>query len=85
MARSKWKGPYVDTKLLKSTGNYKPNQTIYTQSRSSTIIPAFIGMIFKVHNGKIFYKLKVTEGMVGFKLGEFAPTRKFFSFKKSKK
>lgn len=84
MSRSKWKGPYVDSALLEAVNSSKPTQIITTKSRNSTIIPIFVGLSFKVYNGKIFYQIKITEEMVGYKLGEFAPTRKTFSFKKAK-
>lgn len=80
MARSKWKGPFVDMKLFK--GKKKKLKT--TTSRCSEIIPSFVGMSFNVHNGKNFSKIEITKEMVGFKLGEFSPTRKKFSFKKKK-
>lgn len=85
MTRSKWKGPYVDNHLLQSLKNYKLNKIIFTKSRNSTIIPAFVNKTFNVYNGKIYQKLAITEEMVGYKLGEFVPTRKNFSFKKLKK
>ncbi|RKZ21510.1 30S ribosomal protein S19 [bacterium] len=80
MGRSLKKGPYVDPKLLKKvkkmleTGEKKP---IRTWARRSTIPPEFVGFTFEVHNGKDFIPVYVTEEMVGHKLGEFAPTRKF--------
>jgi len=58
---------------------------IQTDSRSSTIIPSFVGKIFLIHNGKNYYKLKILDEMIGHKLGEFVPTRKTFTFKKQKK
>ncbi len=82
MPRSSKKGPYVDEKLLKkvmtmeSTGGKK---IIKTWSRASSIHPAFVGHTFGVHNGKQHVPVFVTEDMVGHKLGEFAPTRKFRS------
>lgn len=85
MPRSKWKGPYVDNQLLQSLKNYKLNNIIFTKSRNSTIIPSFVNKTFNVYNGKIYQKLTITEEMVGYKLGEFVPTRKNFSFKKLKK
>jgi small subunit ribosomal protein S19 len=87
MSRSKWKGPFIDHNLFKDRKkNYKKSQnTIKTISRSSEIVPKFIGINFNIHNGKNFLKTEVTEEMVGFKLGEFAPTRKKFSFKKKNK
>ena len=88
MSRAKWKSPYVEKSLLikffdkKNITQYKPE--ISTNSRSSTIIPGFIGHFFNVHNGKTFSKIQITENMIGRKLGEFSPTRKKFSFKKKK-
>jgi len=85
MARSKWKGPYINKELLESIKNYKKNKQVFTNSRNSTIIPVFVNKTINVHNGKIYQKLKIVENMVGYKLGEFVPTRKNFSFKKNKK
>ena len=85
MSRAKWKNPYVSKVLLNNFNNLeKLNKSINTKSRSSTIIPRFIGYNINVHNGKIFINIKITDNMVGKKLGEFAPTRKIFSFKKKK-
>jgi len=84
MTRSKWKGPHVDSKLLINKHGHEIYKVISTRSRSSTVIPRFVGKTFKVHNGKTFYQIKIIEEMVGHKLGEFAPTRKNFSFKKTK-
>lgn len=87
MSRAKWKGPYIEKFLLekiKKSSNYFNNE-IKTFSRKSFITPKFIGLSFKVYNGKTFLKVKVTEEMVGYKLGEFSPTRKKFTFKKKKK
>ncbi len=80
MARSLKKGPYVHHKLLKKvekSRQTKKNQVIKTWSRSSMIIPDFIGLTIAVHNGKAFVPVYLTENMVGHKLGEFAPTRTF--------
>lgn len=79
MARSISKGPYADFKLLKKIQALKPGDKtiIKTWSRNSMITPEMVGYIFGVHNGKIFIEVAVTEEMVGHKLGEFAPTRKF--------
>ena len=79
MPRSLKKGPYVDQKLLKKIKNLKPDQgvVIKTWSRASTIIPEMVGFVFGVHNGKEFISVRVTEDMVGHKLGEFSPTTKF--------
>ena len=80
MARSIKKGPFVDKHLMKKVeaaqkGSKK--DMIKTWSRRSTIFPNFVGLTFGVHNGKEFIPVYVTEDMVGHKLGEFAPTRKF--------
>ncbi|MEX2054300.1 MAG: 30S ribosomal protein S19 [Candidatus Colwellbacteria bacterium] len=79
MARSAKKGPYVDPKLMKKVaaagaGNKTP---IKTWSRASAISPEMVGYVFGVHNGRAFIDVLVTEDMVGHKLGEFSPTRKF--------
>ena len=80
MSRSVWKGPFVDPSLLKKvekqrlSGNSVP---IKTWSRRSTITPEFIGISFLIHNGKKFIPIKISEEMVGHKLGEFSPTRQF--------
>ncbi len=80
MARSLKKGPYVHYKLLKkvemNVANNKKS-VIKTWSRSSMIIPDFVGQTFAVHNGKQFVPVFITENMVGHKLGEFSPTRSF--------
>ena len=80
MSRSVWKGPFVDPSLLKKVENLK-SQTkpmpIKTWSRKSTIIPEFIGVSFLIYNGKKFIPIKISEEMVGHKLGEFSPTRQF--------
>ncbi len=79
MARSLKKGPYVDEKLLKKVKESKPGDTtqIKTWSRDCTITPEMVSFTFGVHNGKNFTPVKVTENMVGHKLGEFSPTTKF--------
>lgn len=79
MARSAKKGPYVDEKLLKKVEKTTPNskEVIKTWARASEISPEMIGFAFGVHNGKDFITVKVTEEMVGHKLGEFSPTKKF--------
>ena len=80
MSRSKKKGPFVATKLLRKvlkqeeTGSHEP---IRTWSRACQIVPEFVGHVFEVHNGKDFIKVSVNENMVGHRLGEFALTRKF--------
>jgi len=79
MARSVKKGPYVSESLKKKIGRTKKgsNKVIKTWSRESTITPKMVGFTFGVHNGKEHVPVKVTEDMVGHKLGEFAPTTKF--------
>ena len=80
MSRSIWKGPFVDPSLLKKVEKLKDqsNKTpIKTWSRKSTIIPEFVGYSFLIHNGKKFIPIKISEEMVGHKLGEFSPTRQF--------
>ncbi len=82
MARSIHKGPYVDPNLVKKVeeaNQTKSRKVIKTWSRRSTIVPDMIGLTFAVHNGKKFIPVFVTENMVGHKLGEFSPTRTFFS------
>ncbi len=79
MTRSLSKGPYVDPKLLKKIEGKNPMQTgvIKTWSRDSQIAPEMVGFTFGVHNGKNHLDVLVTEDMVGHRLGEFSPTRKF--------
>jgi small subunit ribosomal protein S19 len=80
MARSLKKGPYVFERLLKKVENLNTankKEVIKTWSRRSTIYPDFVGHTFAVHNGKEFIPVFVSEDMVGHKLGEFSPTRKF--------
>ncbi len=80
MARSLKKGPFIDGYLLNKVKNLNESgkkEVIKTWSRRSTIYPEFIGHTFAVHNGKEFIPVYVTEDMVGHKLGEFSPTRKF--------
>ena len=80
MARSVWKGPFVDRHLLKKTEDAKEGRikgVIKTWSRRSTILPQMIGLTFGVHNGNKFIPVLVTDNMIGHKLGEFAPTRTY--------
>ncbi len=80
MARSLKKGPFVDESLMnkvEKNNSADKKEVIKTWSRRSTIFPEFIGNTFAVHNGKEFVPVYVTEDMVGHKLGEFVPTRKF--------
>jgi small subunit ribosomal protein S19 len=77
MTRSLKKGPYIYQKLLGKVKKAKPGEIIKTWSRGSVIAPEMIGFTFGVHNGREFIPVKVTEEMVGHKLGEFSPTTKF--------
>jgi small subunit ribosomal protein S19 len=79
MTRSIKKGPYVDQKLLKKISRIKPEDkaVIKTWSRDSQISPEMVGYTFGIHSGKDFIPVKITEEMVGHRLGEFSPTRKF--------
>ncbi len=79
MARSLKKGPYVDEKLLKKIEGKKPQtaELIKTWSRRSQIAPEMVGFKFGVHNGKTHIEVLVSEDMVGHRLGEFSPTKKF--------
>ena len=80
MSRSLKKGPYISVKLYKKVDamNESGKQSVIkTWSRASMIAPDFVGHTFTVHNGNKFIPVYVTENMVGHKLGEFAPTRKF--------
>jgi small subunit ribosomal protein S19 len=80
MARSVWKGPFVDGYLLEKVEKLRASgrhDSIKTWSRRSTILPQFVGITFQVHNGKTFIPVSVREEMVRHKLGEFAPTRTF--------
>jgi small subunit ribosomal protein S19 len=81
MSRSLKKGPFVDPKLAKKVGALvKDDRTIIkTWARSCTIPPEFVGRTIAVHNGKVHVPVFITENMVGHKLGEFSPTRKFRS------
>ena len=80
MSRGIWKGPFVHPSLLKKVDKLKSGdrkKPIKTWSRNSTIIPEFVGHSFLIHNGKSFIPITISEEMVGHKLGEFSPTRKF--------
>ncbi|EKD33081.1 MAG: hypothetical protein ACD_76C00094G0012 [uncultured bacterium] len=80
MSRSIKKGPYINDKLLEKVQKSKPgDKPIKTWCRACTISPEMVGYSFAVHNGKLFITVKVVENMVGHKLGEFSPTRKFIS------
>lgn len=80
MARSVWKGPFVDGYLIKKATKILSGgkrEVIKTWSRRSTIIPMFVGLTFNVYNGKKHIPVSVREEMVGHKFGEFSPTRIF--------
>ncbi len=79
MSRSLKKGPYVDEKLLKKVLKLKAGDktVIKTWARSCSVTPEMVGFTIGVHNGKDFVQVRVVENMVGHKLGEFSPTRKF--------
>src|SRR5271168_4852219 len=78
MSRSLKKGPFVDPKLLEKVAKQKSDGgTIKTWSRASEISPEMVGYTFAVHNGKTFIDVRVSEEMVGHRLGEFSPTKKF--------
>ena len=88
MARSVWKGPFVDGYLLKKADTSRAsgrNEIIKTWSRRSTIMPQFVGLTFGVYNGHKFLPVLVTENMIGHKFGEFAPTRTFHGHAADKK
>jgi len=88
MARSLKKGPFVDPSLqrkVEKSAASGSKQVIRTWSRRSMITPEFVGMTFHVHNGKLFVPVFITENMVGHRLGEFSPTRKFTGHSGAKK
>ena len=88
MARSIWKGPFVDGYLLKKVQDVVKTGSrtaIKTWSRRSTILPQFVGLNFAVHNGKKFIPVFITEEMVGQKLGEYSPTRSYYGHTADKK
>ena len=88
MARSLRKGPFVDPSLQDKIDRLLAagaKQVVKTWSRRSMITPDFVGLTFHVHNGKLFMPVFVTENMVGHRLGEFAPTRKFTGHSSDKK
>ena len=88
MARSVWKGPFVEGSLIKKAEKARQtvrSEVIKTWSRASTVTPEFVGMTIAVHNGNKFIPVYVTENMVGHKLGEFAPTRTYRGHSGNKK
>ena len=88
MPRSVWKGPFVDSYLLKKAEAVREsgrNTVVKTWSRRSNVLPQFVGITFGVYNGKKFVPVLVTENMVGHKLGEFSPTRTYYGHAADKK
>ena len=88
MARSVWKGPFIDGYLMKKADKVREsgrNEVIKTWSRRSTIMPQFVGLTFGIHNGTKFIPVSVSEEMVGHKFGEFAPTRTYYGHAADKK
>ena len=88
MARSVWKGPFIDAYLVKKASKVRESgrsDVIKTWSRRSTILPNFVGLTFGVHNGKKFVPVLVSENMIGHKFGEFAPTRTYYGHGADKK
>ncbi len=88
MARSVWKGPFVDGYLMKKADAVRQSgrkDVIRTWSRRSTVLPQFVGLTFGVYNGHKFIPVLVNEEMVGHKFGEFSPTRTFYGHAGDKK
>ena len=88
MARSVWKGPFVDGYLLKKAETSRAagrHEMIRIWSRRSTILPQFVGLTFGVYNGQKHIPVLVTEEMVGHKFGEFSPTRMFYGHSSDRK
>ena len=88
MARSVWKGPFLDGFILKKADKVRSsgrNEIIKTWSRRSTILPQFVGLTCGDHNGRKHIPVTVTEDMIGHKLGEFSPTRTFMGHGGDKK
>jgi len=88
LARSVWKGPFVDGYLLKKADKTRGsgrNEIIKIWTRRSTILPQFVGLTFGVYNGHKFLPVLVTENMIGHKFGEFSPTRTYYGHAADKK
>ncbi|KZL21189.1 30S ribosomal protein S19 [Pseudovibrio axinellae] len=88
MARSIWKGPFIDGYLLKKAEKVREsgrNEVIKTWSRRSTVLPHFVGLTFGVYNGQKHIPVLISEDMVGHKLGEFAPSRTYYGHGADKK
>lgn len=80
--RSMWRGPFVVDFPIPAK---KEGTTIKTDQRNCTVMPNYVGVKFLVHNGKDYIPVLITEEMIGHKLGDFSPTKKFVKFKESKK
>ena len=88
MASSAWKGPFVDSHLLKNAEIVREKgskEVIKTWSRRSTILPQFVGLTFGVYNGRKHIPVMVSEEMIGQKLGEYSPTRTYYGHAADKK
>jgi small subunit ribosomal protein S19 len=88
MPRSVWKGPFVDSFVLKKAEKAQGSgrhDVIKIWSRRSTILPQFVGLTFGVYNGKKHIPVSVTEDMIGHKFGEFSPTRTYYGHAADKK
>ncbi len=88
MTRSVWKGPFVDSYVLKKAEKASQStraEVIKIWSRRSTILPQFVGLTFGVYNGHKHIPVNVTEDMIGHKFGEFAPTRTYYGHAADKK
>lgn len=88
MPRSVWKGPFVDSYVLKKAAKTRESgrkEVIKIWSRRSTILPQFVGLTFGVYNGHKHIPVLVTEEMIGHKFGEFSPTRTYYGHAADKK
>ncbi len=88
MARSVWKGPFVDSYVLKKAAKSRDSgrtEVIRIWSRRSTILPQFVGLTFGVYNGRKHIPVSVSEDMIGHKFGEFSPTRTYYGHAADKK
>ena len=88
MARSVWKGPFIDGYVLKKAEAAQASgrkQVIKIWSRRSTVLPQFIGLTFGVYNGQKFIPVLISEDMIGHKFGEFSPTRTYYGHTADKK
>ena len=88
MSRSVWKGPFVDSYVLKKAGAAREsgrNEVIKIWSRRSTILPQFVGLTFGVYNGQKHIPVLVSEEMIGQKFGEYSPTRTYYGHAADKK